>query len=168
MHPLRILRDGATYHVTSKTDHDDMSLLEPQFKKLFLMFVERAKRKFHFQLWNFCVMGNHIHFLIKPTKEGNLSKIMQWIKSNFAKAWNKAHGKKGHVWGERFFSRIINSAREFLQISNYIDENPVKAGLVHRSTDWVFGGLYYWLHKCFDIIDDLTEPESLFAEHQLL
>jgi hypothetical protein len=24
---------------------------------------------------------------------------MQWIKSNFAKAWNKMHGRKGHVWG---------------------------------------------------------------------
>ncbi|MDR1073973.1 MAG: hypothetical protein LBL45_09920 [Treponema sp.] len=32
------------YHVTSKIDHDDMSLLEPQFKTLFLSFVAKARK----------------------------------------------------------------------------------------------------------------------------
>ncbi|MDR1218446.1 MAG: hypothetical protein LBK73_02425 [Treponema sp.] len=57
MGSLRTLRDGAVCHVTSKIDHDDMSLLEPRFKTLFLSFVKKAKRKFHFRLWDFCVMG---------------------------------------------------------------------------------------------------------------
>ncbi|MDR0784301.1 MAG: transposase [Treponema sp.] len=73
-------------------------------------------------------MGNHIHFLIKPGKDANLSEIMQWIKCNFAKAWNKAHGRKGHVWGERFYSRIIGGIDDFLRTREYITENPVKAG----------------------------------------
>ncbi|MDR0784407.1 MAG: transposase, partial [Treponema sp.] len=90
MRKPRILIEDATYHVTSKIDHDDMSLLDPLFKLLFLSFVKKAKRKFHFQLWDFCIMGNHIHFLIKPGKDASLSEIMQWIKCNFAKAWNKA------------------------------------------------------------------------------
>ncbi|MDR0784302.1 MAG: hypothetical protein LBE74_00255 [Treponema sp.] len=50
MRKPRILIEDATYHVTSKIDHDDMSLLETQFKLLFLSFVAKAKRKFHFQL----------------------------------------------------------------------------------------------------------------------
>ncbi|MDR1466466.1 MAG: transposase [Treponema sp.] len=86
MRSLRILKDNATYHVTSQIDHADMYLRESKFKRLFLSFVERAKRKFHFRLWDFCIMGNHIHFSIKPGKDGNLSVIMQWIKCNFAKA----------------------------------------------------------------------------------
>ncbi|MDR1221176.1 MAG: transposase, partial [Treponema sp.] len=120
MRSLRTLRDGATYHVTSKIDHDDMALLEPRFKSLFLSFVKRAKEKFHFQLWDFCIMGNHIHFLIKPGKSGTLSEIMQWIKCNFAKAWNKMNGRKGHVWGERFYSRIINGMANLLRVREYI------------------------------------------------
>ncbi|MDR0785473.1 MAG: transposase, partial [Treponema sp.] len=141
MRSLRILVYGATYHVTSAIDHGDMYLLDPLFKTLFLFFVEKAKRKFHFQLWDFCIMGNHIHFLIKPGKDANLSEIMQWIKCNFAKAWNKAHGRKGHVWGERFYSRIISGTTDFLQTRDYIMENPVKAGLVERAVEWMFGSL---------------------------
>ncbi|MDR1074654.1 MAG: transposase [Treponema sp.] len=112
MRSLRTLQDGATYHVTSKIDHDDMSLVDLKFKILFFSVVEKAKRKFHFRLWDLRIMGNHIHFLIKPGEAGNLSKIMQWIKCNFAKSWNKAHGRNGHVWGERFYSRITNNQQE--------------------------------------------------------
>ncbi|MDR1466628.1 MAG: transposase, partial [Treponema sp.] len=63
---MRILKNGATYHVTSKINNDDMALFEPRFKMLFLLFVRRAKRKFHFHLWDFCIMDNHVHFSIRP------------------------------------------------------------------------------------------------------
>ncbi|MDR0644693.1 MAG: transposase [Treponema sp.] len=157
MRSLRILRDGATYHVTSKIDHNDMSLLEPQFKRLFLSFVAKAKRRFNFRLWDFCIMGNHIHFLIKPGKEATLSVIMQWLKCNFAKAWNKAHNRTGHVWGERFYSRIIRGVTEFLRVRTYIEENPVKAGLVERAVEWVFGSLYHRLHGLSELLDEPPE-----------
>jgi REP element-mobilizing transposase RayT len=121
----RILLDGATYHVTLTVDQDDMSPLEPQFKTLFLSFIERAKRIFHFRLWDFCIIGNHIHFLIKPSKDGTLSKIMQWIQCNFAKAWNKEQGQTGHVWRERFYSHIIARIPDFLWVRESPAEKPV-------------------------------------------
>jgi putative transposase len=131
-----------------------MYLLDPRFKKLFLSFVGKAKRKFHFRLRDFCIMGNHIHLSIKPGKDGNLSEIMQWIKCNFAKAWNKANGRKGHVWGERFYSRIISGITDFLRVREYIADNPVKAGLVERAAEWMFGSLYHRLHRLTSLLDD--------------
>ncbi|MDR1219925.1 MAG: transposase [Treponema sp.] len=167
MRSLRTLRDGATYHVTSKIDHDDMSLLEPRFKALFLSFVKKAKRKFNFQLWDFCIMGNHIHFLIKPSESGSLSKIMQWIKCNFAKSWNKMNGRKGHVWGERFYSRIINGMKDFLRAREYIAENPVKAGLAERAAEWMFGSLYHRLHRMTSLLDDVDAVSDTFDGAEL-
>jgi hypothetical protein len=47
---------------------------------------------------------------------------MQWLKGNFARYWNKAHNKRsGHLWGRRFFSKIVNNARQFLRVFDYID-----------------------------------------------
>jgi putative transposase len=148
-----MLRDGAVYHVTSEINHGEMALFAPQFKILFLSFVKKAKARFHFQLWDFCIMDNHIHFLIKPGKDVNLSQIMQGIKCNFAKAWNKARGLKGHVWGDRFYSRIISGIVDFLRVREYIAENPVKAGLVEQAVDWVFGSLYHRLHGQSDLLE---------------
>jgi putative transposase len=151
MRQRRIHREGAAYHVTSEINRGEMGLYAPQFKVLFLTFVKKAKTKF--RLWDFCIMDNHIHFLIQPGTDVNLSDIMQWLKCNFAKAWNKAHGVKGHLWGERFYSRIIRGAMDFFRVREYIEENPVKAGLVERAVDWVFGSLYHRLHGQRELLE---------------
>ncbi|MDR1074237.1 MAG: hypothetical protein LBL45_11295 [Treponema sp.] len=70
MRSLRTLHDGAAYHVTPKIDHDDTALPELRFKRLFLSFVRKAKRKLISVYGDFCIMGNHIHFLIKPGEGG--------------------------------------------------------------------------------------------------
>jgi putative transposase len=87
---------------------------------------------------------------------------MQWIKSNFAKWWNKKHNTKGHLWGERFFSRIIKDERDFERVSEYIDENPVKANLVKKPEHWRFGGLFHRLRRIFGVIDQMLDTDALF------
>ncbi|MDR2419470.1 MAG: hypothetical protein LBD79_10540, partial [Treponema sp.] len=82
-----------------------------------------------------------------------LSEIMQWIKCNFAKKWNKMHDTHGHVWGERFFSKIIWNKTQFEEASAYIDNNPVKACLVADAKAWVFGGLFHKLWRIVRLID---------------
>jgi hypothetical protein len=62
MRSLRILVEGATYHVTSKIDHNDPALRESAFKQGFLDFVAKAKKRFSFKLWNFTVMDKEIDF----------------------------------------------------------------------------------------------------------
>jgi putative transposase len=157
-----ILLAYVIYHVCSQVNRGAMELGEEEIKLLFLDFVERAKKKFGFKLWNFTVMDNHIHFLIQPDEGVSLSKIMQWIKCNFAKKWNKMHNTKGHFWGERFFSRVIEDEGDFERTSAYIDENPVKANLVKAAEDWRFGGLFYRLRGLFGLIDELLGGNLFF------
>jgi putative transposase len=139
-----------------------MSLIDADIKRMFLVVLQAAKKKFSFQLWNFTVMDNHIHFLIKPGKGISLSKIMQWLKCNFARKWNKKHGTKGHLWGERFFSRIIKDDADFERVSTYIDNNPVAAHLVKDARDWEFGGLFHWINGIQGLIDKLTRNGIFF------
>jgi putative transposase len=94
-----------------------------------LLVLRDAKEKYRFKLHNFCIMPTHIHLLITPANGTNLTQIMQWIKTHSAKRWNRIHGSKDHLWGERFFSRPIKDLREYFYLHHYIDQNPVKAGL---------------------------------------
>ena len=145
MRKLRELCDGADYHVTARINRGEMVFESDIVKELFLDVTRRAKKKYKFEMKNFCIMNNHIHFLIKPGKNVSLSRIMQWILSVFARAWNKMFHLKGHVWGERFFSRIIAGVLDFLKVFMYIDLNPVEAHLVNRAEEWKYGGI--WHHK---------------------
>jgi REP element-mobilizing transposase RayT len=162
MRKPRVLERGAIYHVASKIDHKAMSLQDPNIKQIFLDVVKIAKQKFPFKLWNFTVMDNHFHFLIQPEDGVSLSKIMQWIKCMFAKKWNKIHHTDGHVWGDRFFSKIVSTERQFEQTSEYIDNNPVRVQLVREAKNWKFGGLFHRLMGIVGLIDKPLNTESLF------
>lgn len=107
---------------------------------MFLAYLAKAKKKFRFQLVNFCVMGNHIHLLLQPGRHENLSAIMRWLLGGFSRAYNKSRGVKGHFWGERFYSRVLDGLRQIAVAFDYIDRNPAKAGLVASVRDWIYGG----------------------------
>jgi putative transposase len=154
MRKPRELRDGARYHVTARANRKEMILDSSMSKDLFLAVVKRAKRKYRFQIENFSIMGNHFHLVIVPGRGTSLSGIMQWIMSVFAMAYNRIHGQTGHVWGERFFSRIIMGWREFVAIFAYIDENPIKANLVSDNGTWLYGGLWHSLTGCRAVLDE--------------
>jgi len=146
------------YHVTSRTN-DKIRVFENKLgRKIMLMVLQDAKAKFHFILANFCVMPTHIHLLIQPREGTSLSKIMQWIKTNSAKSWNRIHGSIDHLWGDRYFARTVRTPQEFDFVMNYIDQNPVTVGLAPTPADWKASGAYYIARNIPDLVDfNLTE-----------
>jgi putative transposase len=149
--PVRKKREfiqGAFYHVTSRTN-DKIRVFENKLgRKIMLMVLQDAKEKYRFRLANFCVMPTHIHLLIQPEESTHLSTIMQWIKTHSAKRWNNIHGSSDHLWGHRYFARAVKDPQEYEFIMNYIDQNPVKAGLAPSPAEWRASGAYY---KAWDI-----------------
>ncbi|MDR0877853.1 MAG: transposase [Treponema sp.] len=169
MRKRRMLQEGAEYHVTARINRSEMLLAPREDKALLLAVLKRAKQKYCFQVKNFCLMNNHLHLLIKPGENESLSRIMQWILSVFAMAWNRKHGLTGHVWGERFFSRVINGVVDGLRVFVYIDDNPVDAQIASHPWEWEFGGLWHHQRGIRDIVE---EPDPLviqfFPEHEVI
>lgn len=121
---------------------------------MMLDILKKAKKRFNFQIKNFCIMGNHIHLLIKPAKNENLSRIMQWILSVFAVRFNSVKGFRGHVWYDRFKSKIIASFQQFINTFQYIQNNPVLAGLVETHLDYKYSGDWHIRAQSYDFIDE--------------
>jgi putative transposase len=144
--------DGALYHVSARANRKEMILDSAEIRDLFLKVVARARKRYRFRIENFCVMGNHYHLMIRPGPHESLSRIMQWIMSVFAMEYNREFKLTGHVWGERFFSRIIKSFWEYLITFDYIDTNPVEACLVPFARDWRHGGLWHNRNGCRQIL----------------
>ncbi len=155
-HP-RILLEGAWYHVIARINRGECIFHNEEIKQLFLNIVLRAKTNkkhpYKFEIANFCIMGNHIHFLIRPAKNESLSRIMQWILSVFAIRYNKIANVKGHVWYDRFKSILVNSAKQFVTVLEYITNNPIKAGLCTIAKEYRFCGQYFISINDFRIIE---------------
>ncbi|MDR2150861.1 MAG: transposase [Spirochaetaceae bacterium] len=77
--PRGLTDQGLTYHVTSEVNRHAFELEPVEMKELFLTVIAESKTKkgFKFKLWNFCIMGNHFHFLITPEKGQSLSEILK-------------------------------------------------------------------------------------------
>jgi putative transposase len=168
MRKPRKLIDGATYHVTSRINRGELLFSNANIKELLLKTLLRARKKHRFTLTNFCIMNNHIHFMIHPLKNEILSKIMQWILATFAINYNKQLKISGHVWYDRFHSTVINSLLQFIRTFLYIGENPVKANLVNHANQYEYGGIYHMIKGMYEIIEP---PEILlkllFPEYSL-
>jgi putative transposase len=169
MRKPRMLQEGARYHVTARANRKEMILDSDPMKELFLSVLKRARRKYRFRIENFCIMGNHFHLIIRPANGTNLSSIMQWIMSVFAMAYNRIWKLTGHVWGSRFFSRIISGLRELMQVFKYIDENPLKARKRINSRAWRYNGLGHDSQRCREILDAIPPwLGMLFPNHTSL
>jgi putative transposase len=145
MRKKREFVDGAVYHVTSRTNDKKRVFEGGVGREIMLLVLMEAREKFGFGLANFCIMPNHIHLLIMPGEGGELSRIMHWLKTQSAKRWNRIQGCTDHLWGERYFARIIKDSGDYAYVMEYIDQNPVKAGLARYVGEWEGSGAYYRL-----------------------
>ena len=153
MRNTRIIQSGATYHVVAKTNRGEFCLNSNEIKEMFLGILKEAKRKFPFRLKHYCIMNNHIHLLLEPIGNTNLSSLMQWILSVFAKRFNKMFGYFGHVWYDRFKSNVIRSFMQFVHTFHYISNNPVKAGICSSARNYAYGGLFELSKKRYYLMD---------------
>lgn len=96
---------------------------------------------FHFDgirynVLRWCIMPNHVHVLIEVMEGWTLSSIMHGWRSYTAHQANKILGRKGDFWMDEYFDRFIRDERHMETVINYIDNNPIKAGLVDEAYKW--------------------------------
>ena len=98
-----------------------------------LQFGQGKLRLYVLHAW--VLMANHIHILIEPNTA--LPKITKSIKTFSAKRANEILGRTGEpFWQDESFDRWVRDQREFGKTVQYIEFNPVAAGLAPRPEDW--------------------------------
>jgi REP element-mobilizing transposase RayT len=92
-----------------------------------------------YELHAWVIMPNHVHLLLSPINGISLAKIMHGIKSYTSHRANEILFRKGHFWSKEYFDRYIRDGRHFSRTVDYINNNPVKAGLCETPAEWPFG-----------------------------
>lgn len=88
---------------------------------------------------DYLLMPDHVHFF---ARFGRDSKSMaEWVKmwkSLSARALDKDSGMA--VWQPDYFDRFLRSGESYSEKWAYVQDNPVRAGLVPQADDWPFKG----------------------------
>lgn len=159
----RIRLPGLTYHVMSRCIEKKPLMKHKYLKDLMLSVLNQALEKYVFELSSFTIMDNHFHFLIRTVAGGeDISRIMQFIKSQYARKYNKIMNRTGPFWNERFSDRIIEYAEDpilaFNNVIQYMAENPVRSGYVKDSR-----GYKYSSYRCY--IEENYQPPVKITLH---
>jgi REP element-mobilizing transposase RayT len=99
------------------------------------------EKKYELTAW--VIMPNHLHFLARPFEDVELSEIAHSIKSYTAHQANKLLNRQGPFWQHEPFDRYIRNRKHFLSVIDYIECNPVKAGLCARPEEWRFSSAFH-------------------------
>jgi REP element-mobilizing transposase RayT len=103
-----------------------------------LLFHHDKKYKLH--AW--VIMPNHIHFLATPFEDVDLREIAHSLKSYIAHEANKLLNRTGQFWQHEPFDRYLRNRKHFVSVIEYIENNPVKAGLCNRAAGWRYSSAF--------------------------
>jgi REP element-mobilizing transposase RayT len=107
MRLLRVLRQGVWYEIRTGVNNR-----EPLFRRytalaIFAKVFRETERRFVFVIRGLRLEDDWLRFYIKPADGLDLPAIMKWMKQVFAQRYNREDGRTGHIWGDRYGSRIL-------------------------------------------------------------
>ena len=89
-----------------------------------------------YRLIAWCIMPNHVHVIIGCFPGHPLARVLHSWKSFTAHAINQAFHSTGALWQKEYHDRFIRDAPHFQRALHYLEQNPVKAGLVASKAEW--------------------------------
>jgi putative transposase len=131
----RVVVPGLPHHVTQRGNRREAVFFGDGDYGLYQELISTAARRAGTAIWAYCLMPNHVHFIMVPSDADGL-------RGAFAEAHRRytavIHARKkwtGHLWQGRFSSTAMDE-RHLIAAARYVPMNPVRAGLVARAEDW--------------------------------
>ena len=150
---IRILFEYWTYHVYNR-GHNKMKIFRyKQDNLVFLEIIRQVQLIYNFQIFAWCLMGNHYHLLLKDVSK-NLPYAIGLIQEKYAIYFNGKYNHSGAVFMKPFKSNPVYGRNHFFLLVCYIQNNPVKAGIVKIYNDYIWNSPLFGYEK-FNITDYL-------------
>ena len=140
----RIAREKSgtgVYHVIIRGINRQSIFIDDEDNEKFLDTLVICKKISGFKIFGYCLMGNHVHLLIKEEKE-KVGQIFRRIGARYVYWYNWKYRRSGHLFQDRFKSEAVEDDKYFITVLRYIHQNPRKAGLCKKLED------YQWSSYC--------------------
>jgi putative transposase len=115
------------YHVMVRSISDVPLFRDDADKDRYLLYIQKYQKKLGFKVYAYCLMTTHGHIII-AANGADISKIMHGINQCYAQYFNYRHKRHGHVFQDRFKSKVVDSENYLFSLSAYIHNNPTDIG----------------------------------------
>ena len=105
-------------------------------RTLYLGLLQESLPETACRLHAYVLMTNHVHLLITPDGDDAASHLMKSVAQRYAQRCNKRWRRTGPFWEGPFKSSLVDSQEYALNCHRYIEENPLRAGIVRDPAEY--------------------------------
>ena len=148
----RIFLDGYSYYLTIVTHQRNPILIENI--ELLRESFRVSKRQYQYKIEAVVVLPDHIHLIIRPKIAKEYPHIIRTIKQHFSKYCDSSYyehleqsnsrWRAGYraVWQKKYYEHTIRNEKDFLEKVTYMQNNPIKHGLVDDAREWQYSSFF--------------------------
>jgi len=105
----------------------------------FIDFANKAHVDFGIAVGRYVILPDHLHLFVALADGCDLGNWIGALKRVLARHV-KSTDSQDPIWQRGFFDHILRSSESYSEKWNYVQGNPVRAGLVANATDWPYSG----------------------------
>jgi putative transposase len=132
---------GGVYHVVNRATKGQLLFEDFGEYLTYLRILADSLEAHPIDLFEFSLMPNHIHLLLRPAQDPDMSAFMYDLTKRHALAVRRWRGDlgTGALYKGRYRPTLVQTDAYFYTAARYIVRNPVRAALAERARDWLWG-----------------------------
>lgn len=157
----RFLLSQSYYHIITRGNNRNVVFKSEDDYLYYLELVLKYKFDHSFDLYHYCLMPNHTHFLIQTKKALDFSIFMKKLNLAYFHHYRQEYGWVGHFWQDRYKSQSVGKDAYFIQCGKYIELNPVRARIGQNPGDYQYSSYKYYAKGT---LNKLITPDFIYEE----
>ncbi len=125
--PVHVIQRGINQQICFASDEDIAA---------YANWLAEGARKFDVHLHGWVFMSNHVHLLLTPHDDSGVSNLMQFLGRVYVRYFNYRYARSGGLFEGRFRSSLVQDEIYLMTCLQYIELNPVRAGIVTDPGDY--------------------------------
>ncbi len=159
----RIVLPDTPHHVTQRGNRQqDIFHSETDRAQYKELLIEACVRHETLCL-GWCLMTNHVHLILQPATSDGLRAVLASVHTAYTQRLNIRLGLSGHVFQGRFASYPMD-VRHLMAALRYVENNPVKAGLVASAEDWRWSSARARVFRQSDGLTHFGEVDAAYPD----
>lgn len=147
----RVVVPGLPHHVSQWGNRREQVFFEDDDYRAYLGLVGFAARRAGTEIWAYCLLPNHVHFIMSPAETDGLRATFADAHRRYTARINGRLHQTGHLWQGRFSSAVLDE-RHTLAAVRHVSFNPVRCQLTTAPEEWPWSSTRALLGQKYDTL----------------
>ena len=179
----RKVSGSGIYHIMLRGINQQTIFEDGEDEDKYLELLKIYKKRCGFELYGYCLMGNHVHLLLKEAAKNavipvngrdvdagpgeSLETVFKRIGVAYVIYFNRKYKRSGHLFQDRFRSEPVESDAYLLMALRYIHRNPIKAGICILPEEYLRSSYCAYIQDMENAVADTDFVLGMMTREQL-